>query len=343
MKNNNEITVSVLMLTYNQEQYIDQAIRSVMLQQTDFRFELVIGNDASTDTTSILCQQWKDRYPEQIIFINRTQNLGLQQNFIQTYAHCRGKYLAICEGDDFWTSRHKLQRQVDFLETHPDYAICFHRVINYYEERGVKSLSNGRQQINTDILDLAQSNYITNVSVLFRRNCLGDLPTWFNKVSTYDYAMHLITAQHGKIHYIRRPMAVYRQHGKGIWSESQTDKKLEIALTIRELSLDYFKTRNTAVYQAIRQAHTRICLNLIRYYQQALTQKPANKAKLTEYLQAAEQRLLQYRSEWTLEDIKTYTKPVPLTLKEQLKHRFRALLSKGRASISRLIPLPSIK
>lgn len=334
MNNSHEITVSVLMLTYNQERYIDQAIRSVIRQKTNFKIELVIGNDASTDATAAICQRWKDLYPDKILFINRSQNLGLQQNFIQTYAHCRGKYMAICEGDDFWISRHKLQKQVDFLENHPDYAICFHRVINYYEEQGVKSLSNGGQQTDTDILDLAESNFITNVSVLFRKDCFGELPAWFDRVSTYDYAMHLITAQHGKIHYINRPMAVYRQHGKGIWSESQTDKKLDIALVIRELLIDYFNDKNTEVCLALKQAHSRICLNLIRYYHQT---------RQTEQAKATEQRLLQFQPTWTVEKVRNLAKPVPLTTSRQIKRFVRTLLSKGRALVSRLIPLPAIK
>lgn len=117
------------MLTYNQERYINEAIRSVMLQETNFPFELVIGNDASTDCTGTICADWQKKYPEQIVLFNRKKNLGLQQNFIQTYAQCRGQYIAICEGDDFWTDKRKLQIQADFLDTHPDYSTCFHRVI----------------------------------------------------------------------------------------------------------------------------------------------------------------------------------------------------------------------
>jgi glycosyltransferase involved in cell wall biosynthesis len=234
MNNNTGLKVSVLMLTYNQERYINEAIRSVMLQETNFPFELVIGNDASTDCTGTICADWQKKYPEQIVLFNRKKNLGLQQNFIQTYAQCRGQYIAICEGDDFWTDKRKLQIQVDFLDTHPDYSTCFHRVINYYEDRGTKSLSNGGQKQDTDISDLARSNYISNVSALFRRGLFGELPEWFARVSTYDYAIHLLNAQFGKIHYIKRPMAVYRQHGKAIWSEAGTDRKLDIALVVRE-------------------------------------------------------------------------------------------------------------
>ena len=82
------------MLTYNQERYINEAIRSVMLQETNFPFELVIGNDASTDCTGTICADWQKKYPEQIVLFNRKKNLGLQQNFIQTYTRCRGQYIA---------------------------------------------------------------------------------------------------------------------------------------------------------------------------------------------------------------------------------------------------------
>lgn len=294
MNNNTGFKVSVLMLTYNQERYINEAIRSVMLQETNFPFELVIGNDASTDCTGTICADWQKKYPEQIVLFNRKKNLGLQQNFIQTYAQCRGQYIAICEGDDFWTDKRKLQIQADFLDTHPDYSTCFHRVINYYEDRGTKSLSNGGQKQDTDISDLARSNYISNVSALFRRGLFGELPEWFARVSTYDYAIHLLNAQFGKIHYIKRPMAVYRQHEKAIWSEAGTDRKLDIALIVRELLMDYFKERRTDVYDNLRQSHAQICLNLIRHY--------IGKGQ-QEQIEHTEKRLLQYQPQWTMEGI----------------------------------------
>ena len=131
--------VSVLMLAYNQERYIGEAIRSVMLQQTDFPFELVIGNDGSGDRTGAICREWQKRYADRIVLIDRPKNIGLIPNFMQTYPLCKGNYIAICEGDDFWTDKSKLQRQVDFLDTHPDYVLCFHRVINYYADKGTKA------------------------------------------------------------------------------------------------------------------------------------------------------------------------------------------------------------
>lgn len=327
-----EIKVSVLMLAYNQERYMDEAIRSVLLQEANFEFELVIGNDASTDRTAAICSTWQANSLHPVRLFNRTENLGLQQNFIQTYAHCRGQYIAICEGDDFWTDKHKLQKQVDFLDAHPDYSTCFHRVINYFEDNGTKSLSNGHQKVDTDIIDLARSNYISNVSAVFRHGLFGPLPEWFARVSTYDYAIHLLNAQYGKIHYMKQPMAVYRQHSKAIWSKAGMDKKLAIALTIRELLMDYFSGQ-PAVYQALLAAHTAISLNLIHHYQDA--GEPAAAA-------TAEQVVLRYHPAWDikkLRELETVKRP---TVKEFFARESFRWLKRCRQLVSRFIPLPRI-
>ncbi len=321
------------MLAYNQERYIDEAIHSIMAQVTDYSFELVIGNDASTDSTGEKCEEWRKRYPDNIVLINREKNIGLQQNFIQSYSLCRGEYVAICEGDDFWCNKHKLQRQAEFLDNNPDYSCCFHRVINYYEDRGTKSLSNGGQRVITDIMDLARSNYISNVSSMFRRRLFGELPEWFAQVSTYDYAIHLLNAQYGKIYYMKSPMAVYRQHGKAIWSEAGIDKKLDIALVIRELLMDYFKEKRTDVYEALRNAHSQICLSLMLHYSQI--QDTIKK-------EATRKRLLDYNPHWSDDDIQHQLEAFE---QNRCKHRqfSKRVLTWCREKVSLFIPLPHIK
>lgn len=108
--------VSVIMITYNQEQYIDEAIRGVIMQQVDFPYELIVANDASTDNTASHVKKWADRYPDIIRFIDRPKNLGLQLNYLDAFSKCKGKYIAICEGDDWWCSRHKLSIQAKYME-----------------------------------------------------------------------------------------------------------------------------------------------------------------------------------------------------------------------------------
>ena len=314
--------VSVLMLTYNQEDYIDEAIRSVMLQQTDFDFELVIGNDASTDRTAERCQAWKLRYPERIMLVDREQNLGLIGNFMATYDLCRGTYIAICEGDDFWTDKTKLQRQVDFLDAHPDFSTCFHRVVNYYADNGTKSLSNGRQQTDTDICDLARSNYISNVSALFRRGLFGRLPDWFPQVSTYDYAIHMLNAAHGRIHYMKRPMAVYRQHSRAIWSRTEAYAKMDIGLKVRELLIEHFRETRPDVSELLRDAHTRFSLNELYHCRQE---------GRTDEAERLERRLLALRPEWDHAEVERRLLALRPDSRTLWKRRAFGLLKKARA------------
>lgn len=261
--NTSDVTVSVLMLTYNQSAYVEQAIRSVMRQHTTFSFRLVIGDDASTDGTTDICRRWQERHPDRVVLLERAHNLGLARNFLDTYRHCTSPYIAICEGDDFWLSRHKLQRQVQWLESHPDFVLCFHRVVNYYEEQGTKSLSNGRQKRDTCLLDLARSNYISNVSAVFRRLPDDELPPWMEHVSTYDYALHMLNARHGRLHFMSLPMAVYRQHGRAIWSRTSAGKKVEISLRVRENLMEYFRDLHPEVHRILAEAHERIRQNFL--------------------------------------------------------------------------------
>lgn len=119
------VMVSVCMITYNQESYIAQAIEGILMQKTNFQFELVIGEDCSTDNTRLICKEYKKKHPDIIKLLLPKKNLGSNENFNQIIKMSLGKYLALCEGDDYWTDPYKLQKQVDFLECHPDYGMCY--------------------------------------------------------------------------------------------------------------------------------------------------------------------------------------------------------------------------
>lgn len=121
-----KIVVSVIMTTYNHEAYIKQAITSVLDQETDFAFEIIIGNDASTDLTSQIISAISAEYPGVIKLIDRPRNIGASANLYDMIMQAQGKYISILDGDDFWVNRHKLQKQVDFLEDHREYIGCTH-------------------------------------------------------------------------------------------------------------------------------------------------------------------------------------------------------------------------
>ena len=124
-----EIMVSVIMLAYNSERYIRQALQSVLDQETDFRFEILVGNDASQDRTGQIVEEMALSSDGRIRLFNREKNLGSSRNAFELLMQSRGKYLAFCESDDYWLCRTKLQRQVDFLERHADYIGCTHRCL----------------------------------------------------------------------------------------------------------------------------------------------------------------------------------------------------------------------
>ncbi len=274
------IKVSILMLTYNHEHYIDDAVRGVLRQECDFPYELVIADDCSTDGTGTRCRYWQEQFPDRIRLIANPKNIGMARNFVQSYETLRGEYVAICEGDDWWCHRKKLQRQVDWLDAHPDFSCCFHRVINYHPENGAKSLSNGQKigRGDSTILDLARSNYISNVSSVFRRGLFGPLPEWFNDVSTYDFALHMLNAGHGPIHYMSAPMAVYRQHRSAIWSRSGAEKRSMIFCRIRRHVLDYYiPTGRHDVCEALRRNYLWGVAGLLRHYDREET--PAGRTK----------------------------------------------------------------
>lgn len=326
----NTVKVSIIMLAYNIGQYIESAIKGVLKQQTDYPIQLVISEDCSTDCTLAICKRYKALYPECITLVEHEKNVGLQRNFMDAHSHCTGEYIAICDGDDYWTDKHKLQRMTDFMDSHPDFAICFHRVVNYYEEDRTKSLSNGRQAAVSGILDLCNSNFITNSSSLFRRAYYPTVPEWFAEITSCDYAMHLLNAGHGKIYYFSKPMAVYRKHKQGIWSEAAEEKRLSASLRARERVLEYYRERPD-VYDALRNNYTLISFNLIGHYRSCGNE---------EQVQAVYNKLLEYHPEWDRAIAASQATAYLNNRSRARQEKLKALLSWGRAQLSRLIPLP---
>lgn len=246
--------VSVVMVAYNSAAYIDEAIRGVVRQRTDFPIQLVISDDASTDGSFEKAESWRRRYPDIIEVYRNETNLGVQRNYLEAFSHCRGRYLAMCDADDYWTCRSKLSRQVRYMEAHPECAICYHRVINYYEGSGEMSLSNGggsRMRVrNAD--ELSQRNVITNMSVLSRMSLLdfGNLPVWLGEVRLLDYAMHMLFAASrpgNTIHYMSRPMGVYRHSPEAIWTQTGVKSRMEMAIDVRRHLMKELHNRPTIV------------------------------------------------------------------------------------------------
>ena len=222
------VKASVCMITYNHEKFIAQAIESVMMQKANFDYELVIGEDCSTDRTRDICVAYKEKYPSKIRLLLRKKNLGMMPNFVQTLEACPGQYIALCEGDDYWTSPQKLQKQVDFLDSHPDFAICSHNVMVMREGTpgpGHEWLGAKRKEVSTLEDLLRDGSGGATCSLVFRKRVFGDFPEWYHTIQGGDWALQVLCASQGKLYYFREVMGVFRQHDRGALYAAITDAK----------------------------------------------------------------------------------------------------------------------
>ncbi len=238
---NPSILVSVCMITYNHESYIAEAIEGVLLQQVNFSLELLISDDCSTDQTKAICIAYQQKHPDIIRLIDREQNLGMNMNFIDTLQRCNGKYIALCEGDDYWTAPDKLQKQIDFLEKNQEFSICFHRAKLVYDvdHQLVYPNINAKTSIETTIYDLAKENFIHTPSCVFRNRGF-DFPSWIYTAFPPDWIVHLFNARYGKIHFIKEELCAYRIHAGGVLSTQNNSKYGSAILETLEHLIAFF-------------------------------------------------------------------------------------------------------
>jgi glycosyltransferase involved in cell wall biosynthesis len=225
--------VSVLIITYNHEPFIAQALDSALMQYVDFAYEIVVGEDCSRDRTREIVRDYQKRYPDRIRLLLPERNIGARANFIQALHACRGEYVAWLDGDDYWTSPHKLQKQADVLDRHPLYAMCFHNVVRWHED-GSKPLENNCPDDFKPVLTLAdflsQRSYCLPVSVMFRRRWLSKLPPEFDRLQIGDWPCFALLASQGNMAYINEVMGVYRIHPGGMFSRGgwTPEKRIQV-------------------------------------------------------------------------------------------------------------------
>jgi len=247
--------LSVCLITYNHERFITQALESALAQKTNFEFEIVGGEDCSADHTRQILIEYQQRYPNQIRLVPPEKNLGVNRNFARTLRACRGQYIALLEGDDYWTSPTKLQEQVNFLDSREECAICFHAVRVFHEDGNEApriSPRFGHKKISTieDLLGLG--NFIPTCAAVFRNGLIKEFPEWFYTLRIADFSVHVLNAQYGKIGYINKVMGAYRIHSGGTFSAANTSGNArEVVRTYDYLNsyLDYKYDRTIKAIQ----------------------------------------------------------------------------------------------
>ena len=226
-----KIKVSIRCFAYNHERFIRQCLDGFVMQKTDFRFEAIVHDDASTDNTAAIIREYAEKYPDIIKPIYETENQYSKHDGSLTRimnAHTRGKYVAMCEGDDYWTDPYKLQKQVDFLESHPDYVMCSH-LFDVYNERNKQLQKNDESSFtgkNYDLDTLINGEwYFQPLTVLFRFDAYDR-----EHFASYGLSMDVILyyellRRGGKGYCLPDVMAVYRIHDGGVWSLKSLDKQ----------------------------------------------------------------------------------------------------------------------
>lgn len=213
--------ITILCIAYNHEAFIEEAINSFLLQETSFPFEILIHDDASTDRTAEIIRKYQACYPRLIKPIFQTENQYSKGVRIIPYLLSKtdSKYIAICEGDDYWTDKQKLSIQVDYLEKHPACALCFHQSIKQFDSPTGKQEPFVKRRINAEIKteDIIKDWLIPTQSIVLRRASLpAVLPAWLHHIMNVDWAIQLLCSLKGYIQYIDREMSVYRIHEGGL-------------------------------------------------------------------------------------------------------------------------------
>jgi glycosyltransferase involved in cell wall biosynthesis len=239
--------LSVLIITYNHEDFVRKSIDSALAQKADFPFEIVIGDDHSTDGTTAIISEYHDRYPSQIFAVTHDQNVGVVENFFHTLARCRGKYIALLEGDDYWTDLLKLQKQVDFLETNAAFVLCGGHTVSENTSRKTlfslvkhyKAVRSKTRMIETyDREEVCISNRFKTLTVVFRASLMEGFPASFKSGTILDWLIyiHLGMRAGPRALFANLPetFGVYTLHSGGIFSGIGQKKRLTVSAEVRK-------------------------------------------------------------------------------------------------------------
>lgn len=238
MTKSNDMMLSVCCITYNHKQFIAEAIDGFLMQKTNFLFEIVIGDDCSTDGASEIINTYKEKYPDKIKLIRGDKNVGAHKNMRNIVKACSGKYIALCDGDDYWTDPNKLQKQVDFLEQNCQYIMCCHytRVIDTnYKTLYVEPNPVPLVHTYYDLL-IGKQTETKTATVVYRNiqkvNQIFDEP-WYADFFAVDKLLKIFaTYKTGlKIYVMPEVMSCYRNHVGGIWSMIKAEARKEMVIS----------------------------------------------------------------------------------------------------------------
>lgn len=234
--------ICVLLVTYNQERYVLECLNSIIMQKTNFGVEVIVADDFSTDKTLSIITETLAKEEINFTILPSQKNVGLAKNYQRGFKACKGDYIAVIEGDDYWSDPNRLQKHVDFLENSKVCVLSFNRLIFFHEETQRFEL---QPWINSEDFeyftssDLARGNKIGNLSAcVFRKSAVDLLPPGIFDIEIADWMLGISMGQFGLLAKQKDPMTVYRIHPSGLWSglskKGGSDKILELANVYNE-------------------------------------------------------------------------------------------------------------
>jgi glycosyltransferase involved in cell wall biosynthesis len=286
--------VSVILLTYNHEKWITQAVESVLMQKTSFHYEVTIVEDCSSDGTREKVIDFQRRFPERIRLCLSKENGEYRENRAAAFLTSPGEYIALLDGDDYWTSPHKLQKQADFLDAHPECTLCFHNVKVFSEDGTVEPwyLNPSDQQEITGLEDLLVDNYIASCSPMFRKGVLDTFPDWYYAARWADWPRYILHAKRGKIGYLNEVMGARRLHNEGMWASLSNTQKVEQTMEFyRHIAPHLDAAHNVIVQGRIAELSSM----LTRHYRKGLRRKRRQLKELEEELAGERRRVRRLR------------------------------------------------
>lgn len=245
----NDIMVSVNIVTYNQEKYISKAIEGVLMQKCNFNIELIIANDCSTDDTDRIIKDIINTHHKAscIKYTNHEMNIGMQPNGIYAIRQSKGKYIALCDGDDYWSDPLKLQKQIDFMEKNVDVSITCHNVerLDYLSKKvnHIEYFNNNKFLDNEEII--SNGGKITPLlSYVFKTELLTKAPKWVFSSPIGDLSMILYLMLKGRVFYFKDLMAVYRENIPNSWTAMRMTSGLKKKITFRVKLMVFIQNYN---------------------------------------------------------------------------------------------------
>ena len=270
--------VSVFCITYNHVNFIRDSIEGFLMQETTFPVEIIVHDDASTDGTADIVREYQQRYPKLFWTILKNENQWSKGNayFCNLLKMQRGEFIALCEGDDYWTDPIKLQKQVFLLQQNPSASFCFHNTLIVNESMEVSGqLRPQNTSLIHSIEELLSNNFIHTSSIVYRKSMLPEFPEWYSKAPMGDWPLCILLAEKGQFLYINEVMSHYRLHGQSSWSSQSQAIRCAKTAHLFDLLKDHF-AKKPELLAKVNKGFIMHCLNAAKEFKNLNDAENAN-------------------------------------------------------------------